>query len=184
MRPSISDCFQKRITSWATSRKTRNKRNYLAVTMVSRRGNDRVIQNQSHRSAVDRVSRRRFASRVIHMFAASSISVIFIRFVSIERLLRCARNTSRNPRLDTQRNPLSSGHVPWDWRLLLFNTVNKTALWYTTNVRFQADLRLRSEVLTRARRRLILIFCPSQDKLVFFGQRELVPWNKRLKLFI
>lgn len=38
------------------------------ISLWSRRSNDRVIQNQSHRSAVDQVSWRRFASRVIRAF--------------------------------------------------------------------------------------------------------------------
>lgn len=129
-QPSL---FKKKNTFWAKSKKT-SKWNYLAMLWL-RRSNDRVIQNQSHRSEVNRVSWRRFASRVIHAFLwlFDSISVIFIRFVSIERFFSMCAKQFWQPTHSLrckQWNPLSSDHVPRDWRLLLFNTVNKAALWY------------------------------------------------------
>ena len=93
---SISHYFEKRYILNEKDKKTISK-NYLAMLLLwSRRSNDRVIQDQSHRSAVDRVSWRRFASRVIHVFA-DSISRNFHSF-RLDREISFMCNTD-NPRI-------------------------------------------------------------------------------------
>lgn len=107
-----------------------------------RRSNDRVIQNQSHQSAIDRISWCCFASRVIHMFVAGSISVIFISFCLDRKISSmCAKRILATHALAS--NEIYCRAVMYREIEGYYYLIRSIKLHYgttTTNVRFHADL--------------------------------------------